>query len=178
MKIYTKGGDRGKTSLLSGERVEKDNINIEAYGTVDELNSFVGLLISTIEQNNLKQFLLRQQTILFDIGALMSLQSEVNFDLPILKTEDTKELENAMDKMSESLPVLKQFILPGGSPAAAHAHVCRSICRRAERLAVQLTDINPQVVPYLNRLSDYFFVLARYLNAESDHSENYYLKTE
>ena len=179
MKIYTKGGDKGKTSLLSGERVEKNNLHIDAYGTIDELNSFIGILISELESDRYRKFLLQQQHILFAVGSHLALQTEVSFDLPEIYPVSVGKLENEIDILNKKLPTLKKFIIPGGSKSASAAHACRSICRRAERLAVKLSlsaTINKQIIPYLNRLSDYLFVLARSLNIENNTKEVFWEK--
>ncbi len=164
MKIYTKSGDKGKTSLLSGERVEKYDIRINAYGTIDELNSFVGLLIASDINKNYKEFLLKIQNDLYNAGALLAVRKDVKFDLPKINEEDIIITEKEIDTLTKELPPLKEFILPGGNEASSRAHICRSICRRAERLAVELSQkeqIDERLIIYLNRLSDYFFVLAR-----------------
>lgn len=176
MKIYTKRGDTGKTSLLSGERVDKYNERIEAYGTIDELNSFVGLLRSGELDNNDKLFLIRIQNKLFNLGANLAVaKTNTNIKLPDLTNEDVELLEREMDKIDATLPQLKNFVLPGGNQTVAYSHVCRSVCRRAERLIVKLsanTAVDEQIIKYINRLSDYFFQLSRKiisdLNIEED----------
>ena len=165
MKIYTKTGDKGTTSLLSGERVKKFNLRIDAYGTVDELNSFVGYLRSSEIKEEDSKFLINIQNKLFNLGALLAVKKEnSNFKLPKISDDDIKLLEIEMDKIETKLPKLNNFILPGGNQAVSLSHVCRSICRRAERLCVQLTEaevVEEKLIMYLNRLSDYFFVLSR-----------------
>ncbi len=171
MKIYTKTGDKGETSLLSGERVKKNHIQIEVYGTIDELNSFVGLLSSYIENKELKAELELIQHKLFNAGTVFAIRKEVKFDVPYIKEEDIVFLENRMDQMNEELPELKNFILPGGNKTVSLSHVCRSICRRAERNAVSAEIENEKkekVIQYLNRLSDYFFVLSRKLSYDTN----------
>ncbi len=166
MKIYTKGGDKGKTSLFGQARVDKDDIRIEAYGTVDELNSSIGLLESGKLPNESKAQLLVIQKKLFDIGSHLASDPEFDYPLPQVSDKDSIFLEKAIDQMNEELTPLKNFILPGGSSIAAKAHVCRTICRRAERRVVTLSkvaQVEPEIIIYLNRLSDYFFVLARFL---------------
>jgi cob(I)alamin adenosyltransferase len=164
MKIYTKSGDKGKTSLLSGERVEKSDIRIHAYGTIDELNSFIGVLNALEIAKRHKKFLLQIQNKLFNIGSLIAVRKEVSFELPVITADDVLLLENEIDTLTDELPVLKEFIIPGGDFVSAQCHVCRSVCRRAERLVIELAQTEPAddlIVKYLNRLSDYFFVLAR-----------------
>ncbi len=165
MKIYTKTGDKGQTSLISGERVAKFDDRIEAYGTVDELNSFVGLLSSTNLKKSDTLFLVIIQNKLFNIGSQLAMgKKKVSFKLPELKEEDIILLEKEMDKIDVQLPKLTNFVLPGGNQAVAYSHVCRSICRRTERLIVKLaneTDIDDNIIKFINRLSDYFFLLSR-----------------
>lgn len=160
MKIYTKTGDNGQTSLLGGTRVEKCDPRIEAYGTVDELNSFLGLLIC--QYDNEKDFLQKIQHKLFNIGSILAAERELPFELPSVSDEDIIALEKAMDGFTEHLPELKNFILPGGFIASSQAHICRTICRRAERRIIELKMEHLELpIKYLNRLSDYLFVLAR-----------------
>lgn len=167
MKIYTKTGDKGSTSLYGGKRVSKDDIQIEAYGTVDELNAHIGLLVSLIELAELKNFLIEQQHFLFSIGAHLAQDfTDKKLKLPELSEQKILDLEHTMDLFDKDLEPLKQFILPGGGQVSAQAHVCRTVCRRAERRVVSLSDIeelNPIIITYLNRLSDFFFVCSRYL---------------
>lgn len=167
MKIYTKTGDKGKTSLFGGTRVSKDHIQIEAYGTVDELNSFLGELISFVDEAEKGLFLKNIQSILFDIGSHLASDGKASEFLPVLDATIIKSLEEEIDSMSQKLPELKSFILPGGNTRIAKAHICRTISRRAERRVItlsELTQIDQVIIIYLNRLSDYFFVLARYLS--------------
>jgi len=165
MKIYTKTGDKGTTSLLSGERVEKFNLRISTYGTVDELNSFVGYLRSSEIKKEDVEFLIKIQNKLFNLGALLAtVNKNKNLKISEISDNDIKTLENEMDKIEINLPNLTSFVLPGGNQAVSLGHVCRSICRRAERLCVQLSKtetIEEKLIMYLNRLSDYFFVLSR-----------------
>ncbi len=166
MKVYTKTGDKGKTSLLSGERVPKHHMRIEAYGTVDELNSFIGLLCEYDIGENNKVILFKVQNLLFDLGANLAIEKQKDkFDnMRKITNDDILLLEAEIDKMNEHLPSLKSFILPGGSKAVAISHICRTVCRRAERLCTNLSEnapIEELSIKYLNRLSDYFFVLAR-----------------
>lgn len=172
MKVYTKTGDAGETSLFGGKRVFKDDLRVEAYGAIDELNAFIGLLADAADgQSDLQQFLRDAlQCRLFDLGAYLAADPEGEFkmDLP-LNIQDLETLEQAMDHMSESLPPLRNFILPGGHPTISACHICRTVCRRAERAVVRLhhhTPLHPLAIQYLNRLSDYFFVLSRFLALE------------
>jgi cob(I)alamin adenosyltransferase len=176
-KIYTKTGDKGKTSLIGGTKVFKSNIRIDSYGTIDELNSFIGLLGDHLTDNALKTILKEIQDRLFTIGSSLACDPEKEplMKIPDLKEDDIIFLENEMDKMNEILPVMKSFILPGGHVAVSTAHICRCVCRRAERLCVQImasgSFIDPLVIKYLNRLSDYLFVSARYIGHRFDVEE-------
>jgi cob(I)alamin adenosyltransferase len=166
LKIYTKTGDTGQTSLLSGERVEKSEIRIDAYGSVDELNSFIGLLRCETEDRDISEQLNTVQNKLFNIGSLLATQKETTFKLPKIEESDIVFLEIKIDEMNEKLPALKNFILPGGNKAVSLCHVCRTVCRRAEREAVRIQNPAEKdiiCIKYLNRLSDYFFVLSRYV---------------
>jgi len=167
-KIYTKTGDLGKTSLIGGTKVLKSDIRIESYGTVDELNSFIGLVGDYLREGS-KGALKEIQDRLFTIGSSLACDpdKEPLMKIPDLKEEDVMLLENEMDKMNEVLPAMKHFILPGGHVAVSTAHISRCVCRRAERLCVGMSEndsfVDPLVIKYLNRLSDYLFVLARYI---------------
>lgn len=177
IKIYTKTGDLGKTSLIGGTKVPKSHIRIESYGTVDELNSYIGLLNDHIAQsvkfapaNQQPQITLKEiQDRLFTVGSSLAVdpEKEPKMKLPDLKEEDVELLEQEMDKMNEELKPMKSFILPGGHVAVSTAHIARCVCRRAERHCVNMSEqelfIDPLVMKYLNRLSDYLFVLARYI---------------
>lgn len=166
-KIYTRGGDAGKTSLAGGKRVPKYNIRVETFGTIDEANSFIGIARLHTQTNPDLQ-LGRIQNDLFDLGADLARPHKQGQDNRLRITQDqVHRLEREIDNYNEGLEPLKSFLLPGGSEASAYLHAARSIIRRAERLATKLAgqeDINSLVVIYLNRLSDYLFVLARYLN--------------
>lgn len=160
MKIYTKTGDKGETSLLGGTRVSKAHQKLEAYGTVDELNSNVGMIASLNKEHS--DFLNKIQHRLFNIGSLLATEKEVNFELPSIDVNDITVLELEIDRLNETLPTLKNFILPGGSSSSAQAHIARCVCRRAERRVVALQEEKYTIlVQYLNRLSDYLFVLSR-----------------
>ena len=169
-RIYTKTGDSGETTLFGGRRVSKSDLRVDAYGTVDELNSFIGLLADSLDQTTVLDLLRNVQHRLFSIGAHLASDPEKNPMPADLDTEDIALLETAIDAMDEGLPVLKNFILPGGHPTVSLCHICRTVCRRAERLVVavhQHDSVDAQVLQYLNRLSDYFFVLARQLGADA-----------
>lgn len=166
-KIYTKTGDAGLTSLVGGTRVSKNHERIEAYGTVDELNVYVGLLRDLLDKEELIDELIKIQNNLFVLGSLLAYDGLKKVKLPELKIEDVSFLEARIDKMEESLSALKTFILPGGHTAVSTCHICRVVCRRAERQVISLKEnyeINPLHIAYLNRLSDYFFVLSRKLS--------------
>ncbi|WP_153799596.1 cob(I)yrinic acid a,c-diamide adenosyltransferase [Foetidibacter luteolus] len=168
LKIYTKTGDTGKTSLIGGTRVLKSSLRIESYGTVDELNSFIGLLGDQLPHEPSKAILKEVQDRLFTIGSSLACDPDKE---PLMKIPDLLEtdiilLEKEIDAMNEVLPPMRHFILPGGHAAVSTAHIARCVCRRAERIcvAMQLEEsfVEPLVIKYLNRLSDYLFVLARY----------------
>ena len=167
-KIYTKTGDLGKTSLIGGTKVPKSNIRIEAYGTIDELNSFIGLTSDNLTNEPSKNILKEIQDRLFTIGSSLACDpdKESKLKIPDLKETDVALLEKEIDKMNEELADMKSFILPGGHVAISTAHVTRCVCRRAERICVNMQEndlfVEPLVIKYLNRLSDYLFVLARY----------------
>jgi cob(I)alamin adenosyltransferase len=165
MKIYTKKGDSGKTGLIGGTRVPKNAIRIDAYGTVDELNSFLGLVRDQAIDSNYKSQLIEIQDRLFTIGSSLASDPEKsNMKIPDLKESDIEALENWMDEMDELLPEMRFFVLPGGHSAVSFCHVARCVCRRAERIIVELTEkefVASLVLSYMNRLSDYLFVLAR-----------------
>lgn len=167
MKIYTRKGDQGKTSLIGGTRVHKHHIRIEAYGTVDELNSWLGVIRDYIKDEHISALLKEVQDRLFTAGSALAADPEHSkMVLPDLLDADVEKLEEEMDRMNEHLPELKNFILPGGHLAASYCHVARCVCRRAERLTVELAEqeaVDGLVIRYLNRLSDYLFVLARFM---------------
>ena len=165
MKIYTKTGDKGTTSLFGGKRVSKANIRIDAYGTVDELNSWVGVVRDQQVNEPRKETLLRIQDRLFTMGSSLATEpGNTKVRIPSLSEDDIVFLEGEIDSMEAQLPPLRSFILPGGHPSVSFAHVTRTVCRRAERLIILLHEtepVDPLVIKYLNRLSDYLFVLAR-----------------
>ncbi len=165
MKIYTKKGDQGHTGLIGGTRVSKGELRIEAYGTVDELNSYIGLIRSFDIQTKAVQQLIEIQDRLFTIGSSLASDPEKsNMKIPDLLESDVLLLEDWMDEMDASLPPLTSFVLPGGHPFIGHIHVARCVCRRTERIVVTLDEhdfVAPLVLSYLNRLSDYLFVLGR-----------------
>jgi cob(I)alamin adenosyltransferase len=175
MKVYTKTGDTGTTALFGGTRVPKHHIRIESYGTVDELNSHIGLIRDQEMNSIYKNVLIEVQDRLFTVGAILATPPEKETlksgekrlqNLGIVET-DIEFLENQIDSMEESLPPMTHFVLPGGHTTVSYCHIARCVCRRAERLAVHLNDIEPtneMVIKYLNRLSDYLFVLARKLS--------------
>lgn len=170
-KIYTKTGDRGETSLLGGSRVPKHHERIEAYGTLDELNSFIGLLRDQIMHEHFRIVLKEIQDRVFTAESLLAADPglELSKQLPQLLESDIHYLEKEMDAMSSGLPELSSFILPGGDPVVSLSHVCRTVCRRAERQVNKLAEdeeVDTLVRIYLNRLSDYFFILARKLSSE------------
>jgi len=175
MKIYTKTGDKGTTALFGGTRVPKHHIRIESYGTVDELNSHLGLVRDQKIDAHSNKILLQIQDKLFTVGAVLATDPKKavlksgkdRLNIPKIDLADIELLEIEMDKMNESLPVMTHFILPGGHQTVSFCHIARCVCRRAERLAVALNEIEPlddHILIYLNRLSDYLFVLARKLS--------------
>lgn len=175
MKIYTKTGDDGTTGLIGGSRVSKANLQIESYGTVDELNSWVGLIRDTFNDNNCAIQLLEIQNNLFVLGAsLATAPKGTKMQLPPLKSDFIADLESWIDSMNTELPDLTHFILPGGHSASSHAQVARCVCRRAERRVIELHQFDPRFsleIQYLNRLSDYLFVLARFILQKFDKEE-------
>ena len=171
-KIYTKTGDAGKTSLIGGTKVPKSHLRINAYGTVDELNAFTGLLGDYITDMHNREILREIQDRLFTIGSSLACDpnKEIAMKIPDLGEPDILLLEKEIHAMNEKLPEMRSFILPGGHVAVSTAHICRTVCRRAERLAVELNSLEPLgqplIIKYLNRLSDYLFVLARYTGTQ------------
>lgn len=167
-KIYTKTGDKGTTSLIGGTKVSKSNIRIETYGTVDELNSWIGFAGDNIKQKKSKKLLKEIQDRLFTIGSSLACdpEKETKLKIPDLHETDIELLEKEIDRMNEKLPPMKSFILPVGHTAVSSLHIARCVCRRSERLCVTLQEQNlfvePLIIKYLNRLSDYLFVLSRF----------------
>lgn len=168
IKIYTKTGDLGKTSLIGGTKVSKSNIRIETYGTIDELNSYIGLVNDNCRDDHSKNILKEIQDRLFTIGSSLACDpdKEQKLKIPDLKETDVELLEKEIDAMNKKLPEMKHFILPGGHVAVSTIHIARCVCRHAERWCVNMQEqklfVDPLVIKYLNRLSDYLFVLARY----------------
>lgn len=179
MKIYTKTGDKGYTSLIGGTRVPKHHLRIESYGTVDELNSYIGLIRDQQITDAYQAILKEIQDRLFTIGsALASDPERSKMKIPDLHLSDIELLENEIDTMNEHLPPLKHFILPGGNTASSFCHVARCVCRRAERVTVHLAEdsfVDEKVTIYLNRLSDYLFVLSRKLCFNDQIPENQWI---
>jgi cob(I)alamin adenosyltransferase len=171
-KIYTKTGDSGSTSLIGGTKISKADLRIEAYGTVDELNSFIGLCRDLISNKHAKTTLREIQDRLFTIGSSLAVDpaKESKLLIPDLHETDIIALEQEIDVMNEALPAMKNFILPGGHVTVSNIHITRCVCRRAERLCVRLIETShesyPLIIKYLNRLSDYLFMLARFIGQE------------
>jgi cob(I)alamin adenosyltransferase len=175
-KIYTKTGDKGRTSLIGGTKVPKSHLRIEAYGTVDELNSYIGLCKDIVDDTNSRKMLLEIQDRLFTIGSSLACDpiKVPRLRIPDLLETDVELLEKEMDRMSEALPPMKSFVLPGGHATISHLHIARCVARRAERCCVRLEleslEVDALLLKYLNRLSDYLFILSRFtvlqLNAE------------
>ncbi len=177
MKIYTKTGDSGTTALFGGSRVPKHNLRIDSYGTVDELNSWMGLIRDQKIDKNTNQIINSIQHHLFTIGAILATPPEKQLlksgkdrlNISKISEKEVSLLEREIDLMNEELPEMTHFILPGGHPSVSYCHITRTVCRRAERLATELNEhapVDPEVLKYLNRLSDYLFVLARKLSKE------------
>lgn len=170
MKIYTKTGDKGQTSLIGGTRVSKADLRIDTYGTVDELNAYIGLVRDQAINTGRRDLLKEIQDRLFTIGAILASEPEqTKKTIPDLHESDIKLLENQMDEMTEVIPPLRAFVLPGGHQSVSFCHVARTVCRRAERLVILLNEndaVEPLVIRYLNRLSDFLFVLSRKMTQE------------
>ena len=172
IKIYTKTGDKGKTSLIGGTKVFKNDIRIATYGTIDELNSHIGLVGDYTPGEHNRNILKLVQDRLFVIGSSLACDpgKETGMHIPDLKEEDIELLEKEIDKMNDALPPMKNFILPGGHVAVSSTHIARCVCRRAERLCVNMQQhelfVEPLIIKYINRLSDYLFVLARFIAQE------------
>ena len=175
MKIYTKKGDKGQTGLIGGIRVSKNDLRINAYGTVDELNAHVGMLRDLVDNNELKHNLLEIQDRLFTAGSLLAVgEKGTKMKLPELHKSDIECLESWIDKMDTDLPPMRTFVLPGGHVTVSTCHIVRTVCRRAERLIVELSnqlEVAEVIVAYFNRLSDYFFTLSRKLSMDLNAEE-------
>ena len=178
MKIYSKKGDKGKTSLIGGKIVDKHNLSVDAYGTIDELNSFIGLLKDYVEDKKIKMVLHNIQLKLFSVGSILASAGDNNFSEKVsIEKKDIEDIESNIDNMNDHLPKLKNFIIPGGHKISSYCHVCRSICRRAERRISELNNlykINPYILSYINRLSDFFFVLSRHIKHSDNIEETYW----
>jgi cob(I)alamin adenosyltransferase len=178
-KIYTKTGDSGETSLIGGKRVPKFHLRIEAYGTLDELNAFIGLIRDQDIDTKLKSVLLKIQTVVFTAESMLALdpESKTVRKLPEIKNADILLLESEIDRMNDELPPLTKFLLPGGHTVVSYCHIARTVCRRAERLVIKLSrreEVDETVLRFLNRLSDYFFVLSRKLAKDFGVEETYW----
>lgn len=174
MKIYTKTGDKGETSLVGGTRVSKTHVRIEAYGTVDELNAWIGRLRDHGETSLWKDRIITVQDRLFTIGSNLALETPGKFNIPLLHEDDITDLETWMDEMDVGLPAMRNFVLPGGHPVVSDCHITRTVCRRAERQVLRMAeeiDVDALIVTYLNRLSDLLFVLARKLTFDGGFEE-------
>ena len=175
MKIYTKTGDQGTTALFGGKRVSKADLRIETYGTVDELNSWIGVLRDQEVNQKRKGLLVEIQDRLFTIGSILATEpGNTKVRIPSLQEDDVALLEKEMDEMDAQLQPMRFFVLPGGHPAISFGHVARTVCRRAERLVITLHEqepVDPMVIKYVNRLSDYLFVLCRKVTAELNAEE-------
>ncbi|HYF70173.1 MAG TPA: cob(I)yrinic acid a,c-diamide adenosyltransferase [Ohtaekwangia sp.] len=179
MKIYTRTGDEGSTSLFGGKRVSKSDLRINTYGTIDELNAWIGVLRDQGANANRIDFLIQIQDRLFTIGSILATEpGNTKVKIPAMKEADILQLENGIDVMDQTLPPMRHFVLPGGHPAVSFGHVARTVCRRAERMVIELHHteaVNPYVIKYLNRLSDYLFVLCRMMAHESRITETPWL---
>lgn len=177
LKIYTKTGDKGTTSLIGGTKVSKAHLRIEAYGTVDELNSYIGLCRDLLTDEKGRNILLETQDRLFTVGSALACdpEKEPKMKIPDLREEDITVLEKEIDRMNEAMPAMKSFILPGGHPTLSQLHIARCVCRRAERCCVRLEaeseEVDAIILKYLNRLSDYLFVLSRYTGHQMNIAE-------
>ena len=181
MKIYTKTGDEGKTGLIGGTRVTKGDMRIEAYGTIDELNSHIGLLLSYQHTAGNEEFLMQIQHLLFAVGSHLATDTSVtNINVAsVISEAEIENVEAQIDRLNRNLPELRQFILPGGSAEGSQAHICRTVARRAERRIVEMSDnysVDIKIIKYINRLSDYFFVLSRFLTADKGYKEIFWKK--
>jgi len=173
LKIYTGFGDEGKTRLYGGQIVDKDNLRVEVYGTIDELNSVIGVVVTHIENKRLIEDLQDIQNRLFEISAELATPAagNINSEDPVINNQNIKEIEKKIDNLDNQLDPLKNFILPGGSQGASFSHLARTICRRAERVLISLNKvelINSRIIVFINRLSDFLFVVARFINKEQN----------
>jgi len=173
LKIYTGFGDEGKTRLYGGQIVDKDNLRVEVYGTIDELNSVIGVVVTHIENKRLIEDLQDIQNRLFEISAELATPEagNINSEDPVINNQNIKEIEKKIDNLDNQLDPLKNFILPGGSQGASFCHLARTICRRAERTLISLNKvelINSRIIVFINRLSDFLFVVARFINKEQN----------
>lgn len=180
MSIYTKFGDKGKTSLYGGKTVSKDNLRVDAYGTIDELNSFLGIIISELKQKNIKNNLILIQKDLFEIGTSLATPSKkINTDLSKYLIKRVQEFEKEIDFLSKNLPELTNFILPGGGKTGSKIHFARTLVRRAERKIVSLSkeeNVNEEILVFINRLSDLLFMYARFINKKEKKKETIWRK--
>lgn len=181
--VYTRTGDGFNTSIIGGDRIPKYSLRLEAYGTVDELSSFIGNLVaddSVIDQQRIQ--LIKMQNMLFNIGGYLATPPNIRKpEVPGLSADNIAEMESWIDEMDEQLPEIHNFIIPGGCEASAKANMARTVCRRAERRVIQLAseeELNILVISYLNRLSDYLFVIGRYLNKFANYQEFFWQKPE
>ena len=178
MKIYTRKGDSGPTSLIDGDIVNKHNLSVDAYGTIDELNSFLGLLKDYIKDDKIKGILNNIQIKLFSIGSILASGKNKNISEKVkIEKKDVQYIELEIDRLNKDLPELKNFVIPGGHKTSSYSHVCRSICRRAERKISELNNkssVDSNILAYVNRLSDFFFVLSRFLKYSDNVSESHW----
>jgi cob(I)alamin adenosyltransferase len=178
MKIYTKTGDEGETSLFGGKRVKKFDLRIDAYGTSDELNSWIGLIRDQKIEDRYLKMLLEVQDRIFTLGAQLAADPDKpKLKMPKIAIEDVTQLEKWMDEMDETLPAMTHFTLPGGHPIVSYCHIARCVCRRCERLVIELSEeaaVEPLIIQYLNRLSDFLFVLGRKLGQDLSATEAYW----
>ena len=176
MKIYTRKGDSGDTSLIDGKIVYKHNLSVAAYGTIDELNSFIGLLKDYIKEDKIKDILNKIQIKLFSIGSILASGKNKNISEKVkIEKKDVEYIELEIDRLNKDLPELKNFVIPGGHKTSSYSHVCRSICRRAERKISEFNNkssLDSNILAYVNRLSDFFFVLSRFLKYSDNVSES------
>lgn len=179
--VYTRTGDKGTTALVGGTRVPKNHIRLEAYGTVDELNSYIGVLISYLNDEKDTHFLRKIQRFLFTVGSNLATDLSIRqlSAASIIEQKDVERIEQEIDRIDELLPPLTDFVLPGGSRAASLCHVCRTVCRRAERCIITLSEeaeVSDNLIAYINRLSDYLFVLSRKINLDEGVHEIFWNK--